>query len=234
MTPLQQAGFPYRSLAWAASLVFHSLLLGGLEFIPKGVPAPTYEKVSVNVVQKTKPQLLEPLAAEEPKAEKPKTKAPPQAKPTQVKTEVPDSSPPPEPVLGLSKDSFAEEGKGTFSVPAGNSTMVEDQGKRLAPEEVRKLDRDLSEDAKLVAGSFIKPDYTPEAEDTGLEGAFVIEVYIDATGKVLEAELLKKIGFGMDERVLNAAKKARFSPRKNPLGQPLAGWTELKIRLTLE
>jgi protein TonB len=136
--------------------------------------------------------------------------------------------------MGLSQESFAEGGKGGFSAPAGNTTMAPDEGKRLSPEEIRKLDRDLSADAKLIDGSFIKPEYTPEAEENNLEGAFVIEVYVDTQGKVLEAELRKKIGYGMDERVLNAAKNARFSPRKSPVGQALAGWTELRVRLNLE
>jgi len=234
MDTLRQPGFPYLLVLWAGSFVLHIAMLGGVQFIPKAEPAPVYKRVSVNVVEKPKPPVPQPLAAEPVKPEAPKPTPKAQEKKTPVASKAPDTSPPPQPVLGLSKDSFAEGGKGNFSVPAGNTTMVEDQGKRLSPEEIRKLDRDLSEDAKLVAGSFIKPEFTPEAEDTGLEGSFVIEVYIDTKGNVVEAELRKKIGFGMDERVLNAAKKAKFSPRKNPLGQSLAGWTELKIRLTIE
>jgi len=235
MDILRQPGLTGYSAIWGASLVLHLAFLSGVQFIPRPEPARKYTKVAVNVVEKPRPVEAatpepQPQATEAPKP-KPKPLAQEKATPT-VKPQ--DNSPPPQPVMGLSKESFAEGGKGGFSAPAGNTTMAPDEGKRLSPEEIRKLDRDLSADAKLIAGSFIKPEYTPEAEENNLEGSFVIEVYIDTQGKVVEAELRKKIGYGMDDRVLNAAKNARFSPRKNPVGQPLAGWTELRIRLNLE
>jgi periplasmic protein TonB len=218
---------------WAASLLLHIVFFSVVQLVPQPAKAPTYNKVSVKVTEKPKP--VETVAAE-PEA-KPAEPVKPKPSPQEKKTPVAapkDNSPPPQPVMGLSKDSFAEGGKGSFSAPAGNTTMAPDEGKRLSPEEIRKLDRDLSADAELIDGSFIKPEYTPEAEDNSLEGSFVLDVYIDTQGRVLEAELRKKIGYGMDDRVIKAAKNARFRPRKNPLGQPLAGWKEIKIRLNLE
>jgi periplasmic protein TonB len=235
MDILRQPGFSSYLAIWGASLVLHFAFLSGVQFLPRPEPARTYSKVAVNVVEKPKPVEAAPVEPE-PKpteAPKPKPKPAPQEKATPT-VKANDNTPPPQPVMGLSKESFAEGGKGGFSAPAGNTTLAPDEGKRLSPEEIRKLDRDLSADAKLIDGSFIKPDYTPEAEENSLEGSFVIEVYVDTQGKVVEAELRKKIGYGMDERVLNAAKNARFSPRKNPVGQALAGWTELRIRLNLE
>jgi protein TonB len=235
MDILRQSGLSRTLLIWGASLLIHLSFLSVVQYLPRPEPVKTYSKVSVNVVEKPKPVEAAPPPAPEPKpTETPKPKPPPQPKATPATTKPVDNAPPPQPVMGLSKESFAEGGKGNFSAPAGNTTMVSDEGKRLSPEEIRKLDRDLSADAKLIDGSFIKPEYTAEAEENSLEGSFVIDVYIDTQGKVVDAELRKKIGYGMDERVLNAARNARFSPRKNPLGQPLAGWTELKIRLTLE
>ncbi|MCX6128883.1 MAG: TonB family protein [Proteobacteria bacterium] len=184
--------------------------------------------MNINVVEKPKPNPEPEARAPEP----PRPKPPSPTKATQSPTK--SSMPATEPVLGLNKDSFAENGQGTMAVPAGNTTMVEDLGKRLSPEDIKKLDRDLSEDARLVTGSFVKPAYTPEAEDASLEGTFIIEVFVDANGLVKDAELRTKIGYGMDQKVLDAARNSRFSPRKNPLGQALSGWTELKIRLSLE
>jgi protein TonB len=236
MDILRQSAVSRILAIWGASLLVHLVFLFGVQYIPRAEPAKTYQKVAVNVVEKPKPvEAAPPPPAPEPKpTEAPKPKPAPQPKATPAKEKPVDNAPAPEPVMGLSKESFAEDGKGSFRAPAGNTTMVPDEGKRLSPEEIRKLDRDLSADAELIAGSFIKPEYTAEAEENGLEGSFVIDVYIDTQGKVVEAELRKKIGYGMDERVLNAARNSRFSPRKNPLGQPIAGWKELKIRLTLE
>jgi TonB family protein len=136
--------------------------------------------------------------------------------------------------LGLNPDSFSKDGSGGFSAPLGNTTDTKDEGQRLSPEEVKGLAKDLSQDAQLVVSSFIRPPYTSEAEDAGLEGSFVIEVYVDANGQVAEAELPTKIGFGMDTRVLDAARKANFRPRKDPLGRAVPGWTQIRIRLTLD
>lgn len=233
MDILRQSGFSSFIAIWGASLLLHLLFFSVVQYIPRPELAHTYNKVAVNVVEKPKPVEAAPPAPEPKPAEAPKPKPKPKQKATPT-VKPNDNTPPPQPVMGLNKESFAEGGKGSFSAPAGNTTMIPDDGRRLSPEQIRKLDRDLSADAKLIEGSFIKPEYTAEAEENALEGSFVIEVYVDAQGKVVEAELRKKIGYGMDERVLNAAKNARFSPRKNPLGQPLAGWTELKIRLTLE
>jgi protein TonB len=237
MDILRQSGLSRTLLIWGGSLLIHLSFLSVVQYLPRPEPVKTFSKVAVNVVSKPKPKPLEaePAPAPEPKpTEAPKPRPAPQPKATPATTKPVDNAPPPQPVMGLSKESFAEGGQGSFSVPAGNTTMVPDEGKRLSPEEIRKLDRDLSADAKLIDGSFIKPEYTAEAEENSLEGSFVIDVYVDTQGKVVDVELRKKIGYGMDERVLNAARNARFSPRKNPLGQPLAGWTELKIRLTLE
>jgi protein TonB len=235
MDILRQSGFSRALAIWGASLLLHLTFLSVVQYLPRPEPVKTYSKVAVNVVEKPKPVEAVPPPPPEPKpTEAPKPKPAPQPKATPAKEKPVDNAPPPQPVMGLSKESFVEGGKGSFSAPAGNTTMLPDEGKRLSPEEIRKLDRDLSADAKLIDGSFIKPEFTSEAEENSLEGSFVIDVYVDTQGKVVEAELRKKIGYGMDERVLKAARNARFSPRKNPLGQALAGWTELKIRLTLE
>jgi TonB family protein len=121
-----------------------------------------------------------------------------------------------------------------MAAPAGNTTMAPDEGKRLTPEEVAKLAKNLSQDAELIANTFERPPYTPEAEDAGLEGRFVVDVYVNEEGLVTSAELRKPIGFGMDQRVLESAKKSRFRPRRDAKGQPVAGWTEIKVRLTID
>jgi protein TonB len=195
------------------------------------------QRVAINVVEKPKPKPIEaapepkqpPVAPVEAKAERSPTK--PKPKPTTTRT-TPQAAP--QPVLGLNPDSFSKDGSGSFSAPMGNTTDTKDEGKRLSPEDIKGLAKDLSQDAELLVSSFVRPPYTPEAEDAGLEGSFVIEVYVDATGQVTEAELPNKIGYGMDVRVLDAARKAKFRPRKDPLGRVVPGWTQIRIRLTLD
>ena len=228
----------YRALF--ASLVVHSLVFSVILPEKRFKPAKRQNtfKVAIKEVQ-TEIEKNEPVPPKpkpkKPKKEKKLAKQVPTVTPSKKKAAKEKDKAKPTPVLGLSKDSFTKNNTpGGISVPAGNTTMMVDEGKRLRPEDIEELDTDLSEDARLIVESFEKPQYTVEAEDSGLEGRFVIDVYVDASGRVIEVDLRKKIGFGMDNRVIASVKNARFQPRKNALGQPISGWTELKVRLTIE
>lgn len=90
---------------------------------------------------------------------------------------------------------------------------------------------DQSSPAKLL--TFDKPDYTPAAVDAGIEGHFVIDVFVEPNGSVSDANLRKKVGYGMDDRLIDAAKRAKFNPRTNPYGAAISGWHEIKITMRL-
>lgn len=236
MQQLAAPSFSQLALLIGLSLAVHAGGLLILELLPKRRPELTSlppAKVQVQVVEKPKP-LPEP-ALETPKRPTPppppkKVAAPRAPRPTTSAT--PEKTSPP--VLGLNPQSLSSDGSGSFAVPLGNTTDAKDEGKRLTPEEVKGLARDLSEDASLITSTFEKPVYTAEAEDAALEGLFVVEVFVNKEGRVTDAELRNKIGYGMDEKVLASALKARFKPRRDPLGQPIEGWTEISVRLQLE
>lgn len=228
----------YRSLF--ASLLVHILAFSLILTEKRFEPAKRQKTIKVaikEVEKKTEPKETIPP---KPKVKKPKKKKKlvkkvPSITSKKKKKSKKKNKAKPSPVLGLSKESFSKTSKSAgISVPAGNTTMMVDEGKRLKPEDIAKLETDLSDDARLIVESFTKPEYTIEAEDSGLEGRFVIDVYVDASGRVIEVDLRKKIGFGMDKRVISSVKNALFEPRKNALGRPISGWTELKVRLTLE
>ena len=193
--------------------------------------------ISVNIVPKKKEVVAEVKEEVPPKPEpKPEPKRPPPPKEKKVSSE---RKPPQEPVKtaqpvqGFSPDAVAKDGPG-IAVPVGNPLMVPDDGKRLKPEDVQPLgNQDLSADPRLIRSSMVKPEYTDDAIDAGLEGVFTVDVYVDATGAVASADLTKKIGYGMDQRVLAAANKARFEPRKDRYGKAIAGWTTLTFLLEL-
>jgi TonB family protein len=75
------------------------------------------------------------------------------------------------------------------------------------------------------------PSYTDAALDAAFEGRVTVEVYVDESGAVVQAEPAKKIGYGMDERILQSALSAKFVPRKNRLGQPEPSWTKITFNL---
>jgi len=191
--------------------------------------------VSVRIVPKEKKiEVVEKTPEPPPPEPKPKSKPKPKPPEKKVSSErKPKEAPlkPVAPVQGLAPDALSTEGKG-IAVPVGNTLMVADEGKRL--KEVQPLsNEDLSSDARLVRNSIVIPAYTEAAIDVGLEGSFVVDVYVDAKGTVTSAELTKKVGYGMDSRLTNAALKAKFEPRKDRYGQAQAGWATISFRLEL-
>lgn len=232
------------TLAAVGSLALHGALVAGLVFVTSrpATKAPEAVRVQIKEVQKPKPPEVkppEPPKVEEKKPEPPKEKPKPKPKPPEKKTaseRKPEKKPPVKPappVQGLSASAVSPNGTG-IAAPVGNTLMTEDEGKRLKAEDVQPLtNEDLSADAALIRASIATPQYTDAALDAELEGTYTVEVFVDAAGAVTDAQLPKKIGYGMDEKVMAAARKARFTPRKDKLGKSIPGWTEVKFRLEI-
>ena len=201
-------------------------VLSGKERLAAVKPQP----VKIKIVEKK----AEPKIVEVPKPP-PKPPEPPKPKPKQKTAAdrpkpLDRSLPPPKPVQGLTPEAMTKGGK--VAVPLGNTLMTGDSGERprVAP---APFDGDLSSDARLIADSIVKPEYTDAAVEANLNGPVVVEVQIDEAGRVVDASLRRKVGFGMDERILGSIRSARFIPRKDRYGKAEAGWTEIKFNLQL-
>ncbi len=221
---IKRQNFTEWALLFAGSLALHLIgvsLLSGRDEGKTIKPKPVKVKV-IEVPPEPQAEKKEEAKPPPPKKEPKKT---PSTKPRPL-----TNTPPPPPVLGVSKDATSETG--TVAIPLGNTLMVEDQGIRL-DQEPAALAGDLSAPAELIKESVKIPQYTDQALDASLEGTFVVDVYVDEAGIVKEADLKKKIGFGMDQRVIDAALAVKFKPRKNQYGRAEAGWTEIKFRLQI-
>lgn len=210
-------------MATVISMVLHALSAGWLFRIAHRPVTAVMEPIKVKVVV-NEPKSIEVRPPKPEKKEKPK----PQnlAPNAQVAPNAPQTD---TPVQGLTKDSLSDQG--TMAAPVGNTLMKEDEGKRL--EQVEALRGDMSAPARLIPQTLATPPYTDEALDAALEGSFIVDVFVNLDGTVRDAELRKKIGFGMDSRVLEAVRSARFTPRKNRFGVSEEGWTELKFTLVI-
>ena len=63
--------------------------------------------------------------------------------------------------------------------------------------------------------SRISPKYPDIAQEAGIEGTVVIQVFIDKKGRVQEMKVLKGIpNTGLDEAAMEAIRKTRFTPAK--------------------
>jgi len=167
------------------------------------------------------PPKPQPKPKPKPKQQKTASERPPPAKPNPT---------PPKPVQGLTADAMNANSK--VAAPLGNTLMTADSGERLkqAPP---ALDGDLSAEPQLIRASVVKPQYTDAAIEANLEGTALVEVFVDENGKVTDVELKRRVGYGMDERILQSARSARFVPRKNRFGLVESGWTEIKYSLQL-
>lgn len=205
------------------SLLLHLVVSGFLATARRhGLVEPKRHKPGI-VQVKIKP--VEPPAPQPPPAKKLK---PPQPTANLFKQ---DAKPvkPVKPIQGLTQESTAKDGTGGVHAPVGNTLMIADDGTRVG--NAMPLTADLSADPKLIPESVVVPSYTDAALDAGLEGRVTIEVYVDESGAVTMAEPLRKMGYGMDEKILQSSYSAKFIPRKNHLGQPEPGWTKITFNL---
>ena len=74
---------------------------------------------------------------------------------------------------------------------------------------------------KAVPISSPRPSYTPEAENSGIEGKVKIELKVNEQGDVEEAKVLQGLGYGLDEAAMQTVKRWRFRPA-TLCGKPVA------------
>lgn len=58
----------------------------------------------------------------------------------------------------------------------------------------------------------VDPEYTEAAQQANLQGTVVLLVQIDPTGRPSRVDLLQSLGFGLDEKAIEALKLWRFRP----------------------
>lgn len=59
-----------------------------------------------------------------------------------------------------------------------------------------------------------RPEYTENARRNNISGVIRVLALFDESGSVLQVFVLKSLGYGLDEQVLNAARGIRFEPAK--------------------
>jgi TonB family protein len=66
------------------------------------------------------------------------------------------------------------------------------------------------------------PEYSREAVDRKVIGTVVLLVTISADGRATDIKVTKGIGFGLDEKAIEAVKKWKFKPTTDSSGKPIA------------
>lgn len=78
-----------------------------------------------------------------------------------------------------------------------------------------------------------KVKYTEIAKRIGIEGRVIIEATIDINGDVIDAEIIRGLGFGLDEEALVAVQNTKFSPGLQR-GKPVRVKMNIPIKFVLK
>ncbi len=80
----------------------------------------------------------------------------------------------------------------------------------------------------------IKPKYPEIAQEAGIEGTVVVQVFVDEKGRVKETVILKGIpNTGLDEAAISAIRKTRFRPAKQR-ERPVGVWISIPVNFRLK
>ena len=82
--------------------------------------------------------------------------------------------------------------------------------------------------------SNIRPIYPEIAQEAGIEGTVVVQVFIDKEGRVQDTLILKGIpNTGLDEAAISAIRKTRFRPAKQR-ERPVGVWISIPVNFRLK
>ena len=80
----------------------------------------------------------------------------------------------------------------------------------------------------------IRPVYPEIAQEAGIEGTVVVQVFIDKKGRVQDTVILKGIpNTGLDEAAISAIRKTRFRPAKQR-ERPVGVWISIPVNFRLK
>lgn len=80
--------------------------------------------------------------------------------------------------------------------------------------------------------NFVKPQYSKEMKDAGVEGSIRVKVLIDIDGKCKKAIALNDIGYDSKQRAIDACFKSEFYPARRG-EEPVAVWQIISIKFKL-
>jgi TonB family protein len=76
------------------------------------------------------------------------------------------------------------------------------------------------------------PEYSDLARKFGMQGTVVLEAIIDKTGAVIQPEILRPVGFGLDEQAITKVRTWKFKPAMRD-GKPVAVKMALEVAYNL-
>jgi TonB family protein len=78
----------------------------------------------------------------------------------------------------------------------------------------------------------VKPDYTEEARQRGINGEVELEIVVRSDGTVGDVRLVRGLGAGLDQRAIDAVRQWRFSPARR-LGTPVDVLVQIAVEFRI-
>ena len=76
------------------------------------------------------------------------------------------------------------------------------------------------------------PEYTAEAKKNKIEGSVTVAIVVDKKGDVVDAKVVKGLGYGLDENAIIAVKEWKYKPAQKD-GEPIAVKMEVPVEFYL-
>lgn len=178
------------------------------------------------VVEKPKPP-PPPPEPEKPKPEPEKPKPKPVDFKDIPKTPPPTETPPPaaQPrrvamVQGLAANSFSTSGNTGLSVNAGTGLNVADGKDKMSLDDAKAPRSYASVTRAPKAKARPNLDVPAEAKKAGIEGEVKVQLVVGSDGRVKRVDVIKGLGYGIDEACKAAWLRATFTPGDQN-GQPV-------------
>ena len=133
---------------------------------------------------------------------------------------------------GFGNGTATGDGSGTVNTSRGNGAVRtagfgDADSKPVASNQPKKVEAT----PKLVPAEILSkptPAYTDEARKMKVEGEVLLEVVLEASGKVRVLRVVRGLGHGLDESAVRAAEQIRFKPAMRD-GQPADSTAVLHI-----
>lgn len=78
----------------------------------------------------------------------------------------------------------------------------------------------------------VEPEYSEEARKAKYQGVVVLKVVVDSTGRVVNPQIMRSLGLGLDEKAIEAVRKWKFRPGYKD-GRPVPVIAEIEVSFRL-
>lgn len=133
-----------------------------------------------------------------------------------------------EPVFGIDMASTSDAGAGP-ALPVGNQLQTGSDGTAKDPKKVKPLApslpppvaaHEVEKAPEMVDQDQCKAPYTDEARQAAAQGVVVLDLVVGEDGKAREIEVVKSLGYGLDQAAIEALRRCPFRPGLRG-GQPV-------------